>query len=370
MLRLHHAQPTNHCQNCGTTTQGRYCHVCGQESIVQTLSLRPMFAELINELFGYDSKLLRTLRPLLIRPGFLTNEYISGKRVAYLPPFRLYFFLSVLFFLVLSMRQNPAETVHLGLKDTNSKTPIQVQKRDSRSKSKPVTQIATKGNPQLKDIIPKDVVWKVAAAEDAAQKIAAHQSLPKTKAKPTPNTQNVSDDAITINGFRMEPSELPDTVAEYDRQQRDPNNRHKHPDWVRFFARKIVRSKELGESGFGQRLFDNLPRAMFLLLPLFALLLKLIYIRSRRLYIEHLIFALHGHAFVFLLLLVATLVARDWFFGVCLLWMVVYFYLAMRVVYRQSYLKTLVKYCILGFSYLMLLAFSLVGAALLTFLTV
>jgi len=91
------------CLNCGTRLDTAYCPQCGQKNRDYRLSFRDLFSDFIEELLDVDSRVLKSLRLLFTRPGFLTREYISGRRVSYLPPVRLYLIASVLFFLTLSL---------------------------------------------------------------------------------------------------------------------------------------------------------------------------------------------------------------------------------------------------------------------------
>ena len=114
----------------------------------------------------------------------------------------------------------------------------------------------------------------------------------------------------------------------------------------------------------------NAPRAVFLLLPIYALVLKLLYFRRTRLYAEHFIFALHVHAFAFALFTL-TFILPEWLDSLVLLvWMPVYIFLAMRRVYEQSIPKTLLKYAILFFAYTNLLLLLLIATAVITALTI
>lgn len=88
------------CLNCGTTLTGRYCRECGQRSRLRPLSLGALFKELVEEIFDLDSKAWRSLRPLMLQPGRITNEYLAGRRASYVSPLRLYLTASVLFFIV------------------------------------------------------------------------------------------------------------------------------------------------------------------------------------------------------------------------------------------------------------------------------
>ncbi len=88
------------CLNCGTRLRGQYCGICGQRSRSRLISIWQLLREAFGDLFELDSRLWRTVVPLLIRPGKLTRDYLEGRRARYMPPFRSYLVLSVIFFLV------------------------------------------------------------------------------------------------------------------------------------------------------------------------------------------------------------------------------------------------------------------------------
>jgi hypothetical protein len=97
-----------YCANCDATLVGKYCAACGQANEFHLHSLWDLLREAAEVLTHADSRLWRTLGPLVTRPGFLTQQFLAGHRASYLSPFRLYFVLSVLFFLVVSMTGQPA----------------------------------------------------------------------------------------------------------------------------------------------------------------------------------------------------------------------------------------------------------------------
>src|SRR5690606_4609907 len=86
------------CENCYSTINGKYCMNCGQPARSYLMSLLELITDFIGDTFNYDSRFFRTLRPLLLKPGFLTNEFVRGRRHHYLPPVRMYIFVSLLFF--------------------------------------------------------------------------------------------------------------------------------------------------------------------------------------------------------------------------------------------------------------------------------
>ncbi len=133
---------------------------------------------------------------------------------------------------------------------------------------------------------------------------------------------------------------------------------------------------------FKDAILGAIPSTLFVLLPVFALLLKLLYAFKRRLYMEHLIVALHSHAFLCLTLLLVflTMALRQWLApatgalhsllglieGLLFAWMPVYLLLMQKRVYGQGWLMTLLKFSVLGFSYVLLLSFGAVFTVLAT----
>ena len=90
------------CLNCGNRLTGQYCGHCGQRSRSRLISLWELVRDGFGDLLDIDSRLWRTMIPLLIRPGRLTIDYLQGRRARYMPPFRMYLVLSVVFFIISS----------------------------------------------------------------------------------------------------------------------------------------------------------------------------------------------------------------------------------------------------------------------------
>ncbi len=98
------------CLNCGSEIGTNFCPHCGQPNSNHNMSVWQFFKDFLQEFIGLDSKLVRTLKPLLIRPGFLTSEWAAGRRARYISPLKLYLTLSAICFLILSLRP-PSEMV-------------------------------------------------------------------------------------------------------------------------------------------------------------------------------------------------------------------------------------------------------------------
>ena len=107
------------CANCGATLTGPYCAVCGQEARTLHQPLRAVIADWAGDAFAFDSRLGRTLRQLLRRPGGLTLDVWNGRRARYVPPLRLYLFVSFLFFVVVAWFDVPISQVSVNGREVN-----------------------------------------------------------------------------------------------------------------------------------------------------------------------------------------------------------------------------------------------------------
>jgi hypothetical protein len=266
------------CANCGATVTRRYCPDCGQRRDAQVHSLWGFLGEATETLTHADSRLWQTLLALLLRPGLLTREFLAGRRARYLPPFRLYFVLSVALFLIASATSGADH-----------------RRADERGAAD-------------------------AAARDAA---VAHTILAPGGCA----------------GLRYS----------------GPQQQWLQPR-LQLACQNLQRD---GGHALGTAFVHNVPRAMFIFLPLLAAFMKLLYWRPHRYYVEHLLFLVHNHAFVFLalsLLLLASAPAAmqplaGWLDLGLALYVPVYLFRAMHAVYAQAVALTLLKFLALGFAY-------------------
>ena len=291
------------CQNCGTELLGPHCYKCGQPVNGLVRHFSSILGDFFDSVFDLDTRLFRTVGPLFAKPGFLTCEYFAGRRVRYVSPVRLFFFLSIVTFFVAQL------------------------------------------------------AFHVDADRDPGATVQATQ-------------QDADEASVSFNGKQWDPVANPVEFAWLPAFA---------DDWInRQIGRGVENAAELqaDPERFKDAVLGALPSTLFVLLPIFAVLLKLAYVFKRRLYMEHLIVALHSHAFLCLavLLLIGVSELEDaapaletpcsWIQGLLFLWMPLYLLLMQKRVYRQGWIMTLLKYLVLGTSYMMLLGLGVAATML------
>jgi hypothetical protein len=302
------------CPNCQTLLPGesKFCPNCGQKRIhPHDHSVWYLIVESVGDFFHFDSKFFATLRPLLFRPGYLTNEYLSGKRARYFQPFKLFLFISFLYFLIsgLMNHKSDSETVVAGVQnkaDTNINNTKQ-------------------GSYQLQ-------------LNKAYDKIFA---LP--------------DDSLRV------------LVKKYG-LSRFVNRSYPQSAWyAKFIIKQVLKNRLQGSETFGENLHKTYPKLIFILIPFFALLLKLLYVRKKIPYFDHLIFSVHFLSCVFILLMLAELssLVGDWLNLVVYFLLMVYLYFALLRVYHQKKWKTFAKFLLFFFgSFFMLIVFLFIAVSI------
>lgn len=302
--------PLTHCENCGAALNGPYCSQCGQAAIDYRRSFGTLVADAADAFFNLDARIMTTFALVLVKPWRLTNEFLAGRRHRYVHPLRLYLMASLAFFLLIkALEHNNVHPVKAG-------GPV-------------VLGHATKGTSKL---LPPAVPTPAPSSTASAA---------------APESENLA--------FQFTPNDHPKSPFE---------------KWLKArVEEKIGPSGDRGEL-FLKALIDNLPYMVLCCIPLFALVLKILYIFKRRYYIEHLVFALHTHAYIFLstLIIIGLGLFLDWKVPnltgiVCVLLsftVLAGLLIAIRRVYRQNWWATLFKFALGSAIYfcLLVLAFS------------
>lgn len=331
------------CLNCGAHLRGQYCGQCGQRGSSRLISLWELVRDAFGDLFELDSRVWQTLVPLMVRPGLLTHDYLQGRRARYMPPFRMYLVLSLLFFLVAFF--NPRETFSIFYDPQNLEEAEAERQRQAEKEAEEVREdLAAQGI----------IVGGAQVPEEALEEIGEEL-----------------DDGFNI---RINHDGSAETECEVDEFSIDG------PAWLkrRLTPERIVHVCEQIKKDNGRQfltnVIDNIPVALIVLLPLMAFVLKALYPLSRRYYVEHLLFFVHFHAFFFMMLVLQILLVRlnamlsiPEAIGTLVIvaasfYVPVYLFISMRRVYGQGRLITSLKYIVLTVSYLAGFTLTMLGA--------
>ncbi|HEY7872991.1 MAG TPA: DUF3667 domain-containing protein [Rudaea sp.] len=384
------------CLNCGAQLHGEYCHVCGQPVKGMIRPLSGMLHDVADTIFNIDSRIFHTLLPLYFRPGFLTREYFAGRRTRYVTPFRLYFFLSILAFFTIQFTLGES---HLGKYMVNfddgdtpgissAMTPQEVIARRDEAlvklqSAKTITGALIGATPTPSEVQKKiDAKMEKGAAKvrkEADARLAYLQKVADAKAKGEAPPPDPDIETLSFNDKPWDAKTNPLRVGwlpDFANARLNAAIEHAKDNIPRI--RKDPTLLIAGALGV-------LPQVLFVLMPLFALLLKIFYIFKRRLYMEHLIVALHSHAFVFLSLFLFTLAgfAHSWaltsatvlapMLGLLLFamgwWIPIYLFIMQKRVYGQGWFFTTVKFCAIGICYTIMISIGVAAAFVISLAT-
>jgi hypothetical protein len=303
------------CLNCDAKLHGEFCARCGQRNNSISASLRSLAGEFADEYLSFDARIFRSLVALFFRPGYLTRQYLIGRRERYVRPLRLYIVGSLIFFFAVPFVLRVDFAGERSLGDL-----LRQQIADDGDSPRPPPAVDVSGAPAAADAA-------AAGVETGAPDAAPYDPL-------------AGLGSVSIAGHTVSLRERAERIAAMTPQQ-------------------LIDTALAGIERY-------LPRIMFVLLPVFALLLKVLYVRRPWYYAEHFIFSLHVHAFAFgLFFLVLVLPSGGWI-SVLVLWGIVYLAVAMQRVYRQSIWKTGAKFILLTWSYSFLLVLAVVFSLLLS----
>lgn len=322
------------CLNCGAIVQGRYCQVCGQENLEPKETFWGMVLHFFSDITHFDGKFFTTLKILLTKPGFLSTEYMKGRRQSYLNPVRMYVFTSAIFFLVF-----------FSINDMN----INFQDDDPFTRAERDSVVTRLQRHYRKDSLNLNYMQEVALLLDTSREVRP------------------SDLLVFTNDYRLVSTIGRDygNIREYDSLQ--ASLRAGKDGWFkRMWNKRAIAVNEKYKHRGRESLKDitaiflhKLPYLLFVSLPFFALILKLLYIRRRQFYYaDHGIFSIHHYIFSFILLLIVFLFDKmndiigwggwEFLLAIALLIWPIYLYIEMRRFYKQGWFKTFVKFFLLN----------------------
>jgi hypothetical protein len=334
------------CLNCGTIVQGKYCHVCGQENVEPKETFWHMVIHFFNDITHFDGSFFTTLKDLLFKPGFLSKEYMKGRRASYLHPVRMYVFTSAIFFL-LFFSVFKSTSFHSNLNDPMSKETrkeyiVRIEKEFKEDPGK------------------TELLKQLELLKDTTRSVTINDIIMLS-----------SDNLIKLGKKNYR------TIAEYDSLEKSLPDSAKDGWLKRRVIKKVINinnkyrgNAQEAQDKLAESILHRLPYLLFVSLPLFALILRLVYIRrkwrSQFYFADHGVFTIHLYVFSFILLMVAFGLnslhdLTGWGFLNILIFILFiaqlfYLYKAMRNFYGQGRGKTLLKLLFVTFwSFIMML---------------
>jgi hypothetical protein len=353
------------CLNCNARVFGRYCQVCGQENIEPKETAWGLVVHFFNDITHFEGKFSKAIRYLLFRPGFLPAEYARGRRMSYMNPVRMYVFTSAFFFIIFFSV----------FKIDNEGTALNYQELQRRVRNADVDFDVNFVSGEIK--VDEVVVGNINRFEELNSRLLdSLVEASKQKADTATVKPEEEEEPFTIINFGTPYF----SVAAYDSTQKSlPES--KRDGW---FMKQLNRKAAYANAKYGKnpglafsRLMDvflhKMPAIFFTSLPMFALILSLLYIRHRKNFnfVNHAIFSIYYYIFCFLLLLIFfaanklgdlsgwglfTLIKMALFFS-----FYIYLYKAMRNFYQQRRAMTILKYFLLNFIFFIVVMFLFMG---------
>ena len=382
---VHSTSEHGACENCRTPLQGHYCHGCGQSAHNPLKNFGHAVEEVFESFWHLDGRIFRTLRDLLV-PGRIAVNFLKGQRVGYVQPLRLFVILTLFTFFVGKLtlhsddfgtgsNADPAFAKAQTVDEVEAVRAAQVAQIEQQQKTNPAA-------------APALAIAMAAINTSAAQRSA------ELEANAQPSARSATDSALAradeaaervsaekkavfinvpINGKPWDPETNPVVLA----------------GWPKFVSNWLNRRLANGQANvermgsktdlYVQAILTSLPGALFFLMPIFALVLRVAYIMRRPMgYLEHLVVALYSHCWLMLVLLTTFLIAGisgaignavvssicAWLYVLLWLAVPVYLFWMQQRVYGGNPILTLLRYSFIGFIYFFLVTFVVMYAVL------
>lgn len=363
------------CNNCGSHLEADYnfCPSCGQSNSDNNVTFSTLITEFLDNYFGIDSKMAHSFMPFLFKPGALTNRFHEGKVKHFIHPVRLYLVMSLFYFFTISYLLSDFNLQNLNDEAEFTSATIEALKDNSQLSQLPDSvrlslvedslvqrygnietfdQLVDSLNAEYGDDFLEDLKVSLSSVEIPPRTEERKMDKLHRLARDTRIQDSVFWDSLTGTGGEINVKLFNNSQEAHLQQQ----------------VRKIFKNDE----GFKGFVLGNLPLMMFILIPLFAGVLKLIYVRRKHLYIKHIVHALHIHSFAYLiyglgLLIGFKLIGENTFpngdyeavraviFFALFVLTSTYAYISFLKVYKQGWFKSLVKFNIVGFIYVFFL---------------
>lgn len=346
----------HHCANCAAPVLGAYCGTCGQPNDTHRRSVGHLIHDFISDLVSFDSRILRTTRALLFEPGELPLAFREGRTQRYVPAVRLYLFVTLIFFLVLST--SGIAILQLALAGSSHSFVSDAQGHVIAIKD---------GKRSIVDGLRADAHGNVYVADSDVPQIA----VPGMKADGSvvPDLEPVARLFAPIGSVH---SALPAGAAAYLKKAGDiGTSKSPFGPWIDAHVHRTFSMLATNPAAINGPLTEWIPRVLFVLLPIFALLLAMFYWRRKEkfYFVDHLVFSLNIHTFFFAALLIAVglaqIASRGTIAWLLLLSAALYLLLAMKRFYKQGWFWTGTKFVAVSSLYVVFFLLPALGGIIL-----
>ena len=353
--------PRHYCRNCYRPLPpfAQHCAHCGQKDSDGRITLWEWIKELMDTVLNIDSKFFRTIGGLFL-PGKLTTAYFEGKHQRYVRPLRLFFITALIHFAVISTVLTSLFEGTAGIVETNRKKAYEYYFAERLHLEKDTVLLQHPGNEAVERAMDSLLISFRSEADSIGLGYFVLHKAGKF------DMQNVS-------------FALKDMFS--DKKAEDLIREAGITDgWAKLQLAQLIKFNKSGES-FPAFIMGKLIWMVLLMMPALALILKLLYVRRKRYFVEHLVFSYHYHAFAFLAMSVALLIYNmgeaqshledgetTWTEILIFPVILIYLFWAMRRVYKQSIFRTFLKFSVLNFAYLILFTTALTLTLLAGFL--
>ena len=326
------------CKNCETEFIGNYCPNCGQSKNELDKPFKFVAYDFMGTLFAFDSRFFHTLLTILTKPGKLSADFIEGRRARYMPPFRFFIFVSFFFFLFLNYytKKDLSEKNFLSQELVNDSLLQEVNKDSIVTLSRTENGVNFRLNENFKDDLSEE-------------------------------TKELSDSVLTSKIEKFE--KFADKLSSEAEQDSSLSKEDKK------FIRSIEKVRNYPEL-YIEKIFKYTSWSLFIMMPFFALLLKLLYRRKKFNYVRHFVFSVNVHSFNFFILTIIMLfqhLGSDFLakaFRYTYLLVPLFLIVGMKKFYNQGLPKTILKFFILISLYFFVLLLAVASVLALAFYNV
>ncbi|MEM5566258.1 DUF3667 domain-containing protein [Psychroserpens sp. AS72] len=343
---------TTKCQNCESDLKEEFdfCPNCGQKT-TEELTVGVLFYNTISNYFSFDARFFKSFIPLMFKPGFLARKFLEGKRLLYLHPAQMYLFISVVFFFIYSFTvRSQTEWINRELRETfNEKANVVLKDSVEQKKIDSINKIENKKNDSIARAEVKkalvDNKWITGMDDKEIDSLVARDDFSKNK-------------KVSFDFNEKELDSLID-VGATDEELYKAMGMNDDDGWFKkkLYTQVLKFYKTRDGGSILKAFYDTIPIALFFLLPIFAIFLKVLYFRKGR-FAHHLVFSFYYFSFLFTVFSIIFGVNLFWDVPDGIDWLIalstfVYLFIALKRFYGQGWFLSFFKCSVATFSFML-----------------